>query len=85
MASEAMPSLAIEADSQQDDLEGRDPVLLRGPVRPLAGDVDRHNSIRMPYRSWCEVCGQAGGKEDPHLRNHGETVEEHGGKLHNVS
>ena len=76
-----MPSLTAEADSSHNQLEGRDPRILRGPVRPSAEAIDRHNSTHVPYRSWCEVCVRAKGKEDPHPRKRVCKVEEHADKF----
>ena len=80
-----MPSPAPEADTSHNQFEGRDPVILRGPVRPSAEAIERHNSTDMPYRSWCDVCVWAKGKEDPHLRKRVGKVDEHAGKLARVS
>ena len=80
-----MPSLTAEADSSHNQLEGRDPRILRGPVRPSAEAIDRHNSTHVPYRSWCEVCVWAKGKEDPHPRKRVGKVEEHADKLLRIS
>ena len=80
-----MPFLAAEADSSHNQLEGRDPTILRGPVRPSAEAIDRHNSIHMPYRSWCEVCVRAKGKEDPHPRKRVGKVDKHADKLLRIS
>ena len=82
-ATEAMPSPALGADSNPP--EGREPNILRGPVRPSAEAVDRHNATHMPYRSWCEVCVKARGKEDPHRRKRAKKVEELGEELRRAS
>ena len=63
-ATEAMPSPALGADSNPP--EGREPNILRGPVRPSAEAVDRHNANHLPYMSWSPVCVEAQGKEDAH-------------------
>ena len=85
MPSGPMPSLTAEADISHDQLEGRDPIILRSPVRPSAEAIDRHNSTHVPYRSWCEVCVRAKGKEDPHPRKRAGKVEEHANKLPTLS
>ena len=85
MPSGPMPSLTAEADISHDQLEGRDPIILRSPVRPSAEAIDRHNSTHVPYRSWCEVCVRAKGKEDPHPRKRAGKVEEHANKLPRLS
>ena len=48
--------------------EGREPMVLNDPVKPSAEDVEKHNATHMPYRSWCDICVRAVGREDPHRR-----------------
>lgn len=42
--------------------------LKRHPGDPTKAEVDEHNLTHCPYRSWCPVCVEAQGKEDPHYR-----------------
>ena len=48
--------------------DGRDASVLPEPVKPSAEDIAKHNITHLPYRSWCEVCTRAVGREDPHKR-----------------
>ena len=59
------------ADDHGKSPEGQSPALLRGPIRPSAEDVDRHDATHVPYRSWCPICVAARGKEAPHKRQVG--------------
>jgi len=38
------------------------------PVKPTKAEVRAHNLTHCPYRSWCSVCVEAMGREDPHVR-----------------
>ena len=47
-----------------------------GPIEPKCPfgnptrmEVDEHNFIHCPYRSWCPVCVEAQGKDDPHYKS----------------
>ena len=67
------PSAVDESSFEvMDQLEGRDPKILRGPARPSAEAVDKHNAIHRPYRSWCPVCVSTRGKESAHRRKRAE-------------
>ena len=41
---------------------------VKDPGCPSQEERDRHYTTHMPYRSWCPVCVQAKGKENPHFR-----------------
>ena len=41
---------------------------VKDPGCPNREEVERHYTTHMPYRSWCPVCVQAKGKENPHFR-----------------
>ena len=36
------------------------------PVQPTPHEIQQHNLTRMPYRSWCPVCIQSGGRQTSH-------------------
>ncbi len=38
------------------------------PVRPTKAEVEDHELTHCPYMSWCSVCVEAMGREDPHVR-----------------
>ena len=38
------------------------------PPKPTDLEVMTHNLTHMPYRSWCEICVKARGKNEPHIR-----------------
>ena len=80
-ATEAVPS-PDPGEEAEIQTEGRDPVILREPIRPSAEAVDKHNATHMPFRSWCPVCVQARGKEDAHPRDRSRHSE--GGSLAKV-
>ena len=48
--------------------EGREPVTLPNPIKPSAEGIEKHFVTHLPYRSWCEVCTRAIGREDPYRR-----------------
>ena len=74
----------VPAERVQPHPEGRDPKLLRNPVKPSAEDIEKHNVTHLPYRSWCEVCAKAVGREDPHYRK-SASERERGGGLPRIS
>ena len=41
---------------------------VRDPGCPSREEVEIHYTTHMPYRSWCPVCVQAKGEENPHFR-----------------
>ena len=49
----------------------------KAPEMPIQAEVAAHDAVHGPYRSWCEVCVAASGKEDPHSRS--PSVEEETG------
>ena len=56
------------ADDHERSLEGHAPTLLRGPIRPSAEDVERHDATHVPYRNWCPICVAARGQQASHKR-----------------
>ena len=48
---------------------------VRDPGSPTPAEKERHDMTHNPYRSWCPVCVEARGKEDPHYRNKGDKRE----------
>ena len=41
----------------------------RDPGNPTKEEVEAHNCCgHVPYRPWCEVCVEARGREDPHMK-----------------
>ena len=40
----------------------------KAPELPTQVEVAAHDALHGPYRSWCEICVAASGKEDPHTR-----------------
>ena len=52
--------------------------LKRSPTLPSSEDVDKHDATHYPYRSWCKICVEAMGREDPHWRRHEKTDNETG-------
>ena len=47
----------------------------KSPCAPTHEDRERHNASHLPYRSWCDVCVQARGKEDPNKKVKAKTEE----------
>ena len=42
---------------------------------PSQAEVTAHDAVHCPYRSWCEICVAASGREDPHARINSLDVE----------
>ena len=52
-----------------DDGERADNVrAVRTPGQPTQAEREEHNLTHCPYRSWCRVCVEAMGREDPHKK-----------------
>lgn len=41
----------------------------RHPGNPTQEEIDEHELIHCPFRSWCPICVEAQGKEDPHYKD----------------
>ena len=41
------------------------------PVRPSQEEVDRHNAVHVPFRSWCPYCVAGQAKSMPHFAKDG--------------
>ena len=52
-------SKVVDKESSDIQMEARDPVILRSPVRPSAEEVDKHNAVHMPCRRLCPICVRA--------------------------
>ena len=48
--------------------------VIKDPGLPTEEEKERHDMTHNPYRSWCPVCVEARGKEDPHRRNKNKRV-----------
>ena len=46
----------------------------RHPGNPTNDEIEEHNLTHCPYRSWCPICVEAHGREDPHYRNTKEDI-----------
>ena len=56
---------------KDEDQEGEEEVIIKvvkDPGLPTEEERERHNMTHNPYRSWCPVCNEARGKEDPHKK-----------------
>ena len=47
----------------------------RASELPSQAEVAAHDAVHCPYRSWCEICVAASGREDPHARTNSLDVE----------
>ena len=58
-----------EAEQETFDVTARKPKALTSPLEPTQQERELHNLTHVPYRSWCEICVKAKGKETPSRRN----------------
>ena len=67
-----------EADGEDDEEAGEDARVktLRSPGCPTQEEMERHYLTHMPFRSWCPICIQGKGKENPHHRKSEKTTGE---------
>ena len=80
MEEEAQDEGEDSDEDQEEDIRcqpcGEAPVIVaKCPGAPTHEERERHNASHLPYRSWCDVCVQARGKEDPHKTNKATTEE----------
>ena len=58
-----------EEDEDEDEVEENAGVKkMKNPGSPTREELDHHYLTHMPYRSWCPICVQGKGKENPHRR-----------------
>ena len=62
---EAGQEVAEEEEEPDEAMECR---ICKDPGEPSQQERDEHDVTHLPYRSWCRVCLEAKGKEDPHFR-----------------
>ena len=55
----------IEGQVCQDEVKVK---VIKDPGLPTPEERERHNMTHNPYRSWCPICVEARGKEDPHRK-----------------
>ena len=55
----------LEVDSEAED-EGRAPRVATDPGRPTQREIDEHNVLHWPFRSWCPHCVRGKGVSSPH-------------------
>ena len=65
-------------DEVEDNKEDAKVKMIKDPGCPSKEEVDRHYLTHMPFRSWCPICVQGKGRENPHYRKEekeaGETI-----------
>ena len=61
-----LPSHGQDSDDHVD--EGRHPRVLRAPNYVSKEEREAHEATHCPYRSWCEACVKARGRNSPHRR-----------------
>ena len=63
-------------ESQEEEVQNKIPVT--SPTAPTASQLAEHrDGGHLPYRSWCDECVEAFGREEPHLAQdklHGRTI-----------
>ena len=52
-----------EPEQETFDVTARKPKALTSPLEPTQQERELHNLTHLPYRSWCEICVKAKGKE----------------------
>ena len=67
----------VEKETEEDECQqGGEEVLIKvvkDPGLPTEAERERHNMTHNPFRSWCPICVEPRGKEDPHHRKKGKT------------
>ena len=72
------PTVEIDADDACDEElcpEAFAVKTKKAPELPTQAEVAAHDVVHCPYRSWCEICVAASGREDAHSRSNGCDVE----------
>ena len=65
---EAGQGVAEEEDADEEEDEAMRCRVCKDPGEPSQRERDEHDVTHLPFRSWCRVCLEAKGKEDPHKR-----------------
>ena len=65
---EAHEANADDEDRQEDREEVPPPPNVHLPVAPGQDEWDEHFRTHINFRSWCPVCVEARGRENPHYR-----------------
>ena len=58
-----------EAEEDDEEEEAMRCKVVRDPGEPSQRERDEHDVTHLQFRSWCRVCLEAKGKEDPHKRS----------------
>ena len=77
MDSEVPHNSQDDDDASEEELCPEAPAVRtnRAPELPSQAEVTAHDAVHCPYRSWCEICVAASGREDPHTRTSSPDVE----------
>ena len=56
------------------EFESVHPRYKRGPAEPTQKEIDEHEPLHIPFRSWCPECVAGGAKATPHVKTTGDDV-----------
>ena len=54
------------------EFESVHPRYKRGPSEPTQKEIDEHEPLHIPFRSWCPECVAGGAKATPHVKATGD-------------
>ena len=80
-----VPEDTANADDLASHQAGRDLVIRRGPVKPSAEDIEKHNATHVPNRPQFPECVKDREREDAHFRKHGDGIDEPTNSLPKIS
>ena len=49
----------MTGDAEERDTEARDTKYMKRPVKPSSEEIEKHERIHLPFRSWCSKCVRA--------------------------
>ena len=70
---QAAPPEEVPPPPEQEEEFYRKPRVVRRPNAPTKQEVEDHLPLHLPYRSWCDDCVEALGREWAHLAHDGNT------------
>ena len=63
---------ACSEDAEEEDPQGRRPKVPVDPRKLTRKEIEEHNALHWPFRSWCPHCVRAKAVSSPHPRRRGE-------------
>ena len=57
-----------EREEEHEEFGKRETVRMQDPVKPSNDEIDDHNKLHLPFRSWCRHCVRGRAKNRAHMK-----------------